>query len=134
LEVPELTCFSSPGTALGEHFMAETIFDKIIARQIPAQIVFEDSDVLAFKDVSPQAKIHVLVIPKKKARNLSEMRSWNPQDVGVFFQKVAMVAEHLGIPEKGFRTVLNTGQEGGQSVDYIHAHILGGESLSGNFS
>ena len=114
--------------------MAETIFDKIIARQIPAQIVFEDQDVLAFKDISPQAKIHVLVIPKKKARNLTELRAWDSRDVGIFFQKVAAVAEHLGLADKGYRTVLNTGNEGGQSVDYIHAHILGGEALSGQFS
>jgi histidine triad (HIT) family protein len=114
--------------------MPDTIFDKILAKTIPAQIVFEDLDVMAFKDISPQAKVHVLVIPKQKARNLSELREWNAGDVGKFFQKVAAVAAHLGLADKGYRVVLNTGQEGGQSVDYIHAHILGGEPLSGNFA
>lgn len=114
--------------------MTETIFDKILAHQIPVQIVFEDADVLAFKDIAPQAKVHVLVIPKKKARNLSELQTWAAQDVGLFFQKVAVVAAHLGLETTGYRTVLNTGSDGGQSVDYIHAHLLGGEPLSGNFS
>lgn len=114
--------------------MSDTIFDKILAKQIPAQVVFEDDDVLAFKDISPQAKIHVLVIPKKKARNLNELRNWQAQEVGQFFQKVAFVADKLGLAANGYRTVLNTGREGGQSVDYIHAHILGGESLSGRFA
>lgn len=114
--------------------MSDTIFDKILAKQIPAQVVFEDHDVLAFKDISPQAKVHVLVIPKKKARNLNELRHWKPEDVGNFFHKVAMVAEHLGLAQSGYRTVLNTGNEGGQSVDYVHAHILGGECLSGKFA
>jgi histidine triad (HIT) family protein len=114
--------------------MSDTIFDKILAKQIPAQIVYEDNDVLAFRDISPQAKVHVLVIPKKKARNLNELRSWRPEDVGIFFQKVASVAEQLGLAGSGYRTVLNTGHEGGQSVDYVHAHILGGESLSGRFA
>jgi histidine triad (HIT) family protein len=114
--------------------MSDTIFDKILAGQIPAQIVYEDQDILAFKDISPQAKIHVLVIPKKKARNLSELQSWRADEVGTFFQKVAAVADKLGLANSGYRTVLNTGREGGQSVDYVHAHILGGESLSGHFA
>jgi len=114
--------------------MAETIFDKILSRQIPAQIVFEDDEILAFKDISPQAKIHVLVIPKKKARNLGELRQWDAREVGQFFQKVATVAEHVGLKDHGYRTVLNTGADGGQSVDYVHAHILGGEPLSGHFA
>jgi histidine triad (HIT) family protein len=114
--------------------MSTTIFDKILSRQIPAHIVFEDADILAFKDIAPQAKVHVLVIPKKRARNLNELANWSPADVGIFFQKVAMVAEHLGLSRSGYRTVLNTGEQGGQSVDYIHAHILGGEALSGRFA
>jgi histidine triad (HIT) family protein len=114
--------------------MAETIFDKILRREIPANVVYEDDDILAFNDISPQAKQHILVIPKKKARNLTELRDWDSQQVGVFFQKVALVAERVGMGQSGYRTVLNTGQHGGQSVDYIHAHILGGEQLSGHFS
>jgi histidine triad (HIT) family protein len=125
---------SSPTPRLFEDSMAETIFDKILARQIPAQIVFEDQHVIAFKDISPQARVHVLVVPKKKARNLSELQQWQASEVGLFFQKVAEVADLLGLKETGYRTVLNTGEQGGQSVDYIHAHILGGEALSGRFA
>ena len=114
--------------------MAETIFDKILRREIPASIVYEDDDVLAFKDIAPQARIHVLVLPKKKAKNLSELQQWDSRLVGAFFQKVAMIADKIGVSNSGYRTVLNTGADGGQSVDYMHAHILGGESLSGRFS
>lgn len=114
--------------------MADTIFDKILRREIPASIVYEDDDVLAFNDISPQAKKHILVIPKRKARNLSELRNWDTHAVGHFFQKVVLVAEKAGLVQSGYRTVLNTGRDGGQSVDYIHAHILGGEQLSGHFN
>jgi len=114
--------------------VAETIFDKILRREIPANIVYEDDDVLAFKDIAPQARVHVLVVPKRKAANLNELQHWDRQHVGAFFQKVAMVADKIGVSKSGYRTVLNTGADGGQSVDYIHAHILGGEPLSGRFS
>lgn len=114
--------------------MADTVFDKILRHEIPATIVYEDDDVLAFRDISPQAKTHVLVIPKKRATNLSELQAWDSRDVGIFFQKVALVAEKIGVSKHGYRTVLNTGREGGQTVDYIHAHILGGEPLSGRFN
>ena len=113
--------------------MSETIFDKILAKQIPAKVVYEDQDVLAFQDVNPQAKVHVLVIPKRKAKSLNELREWPAEDVGRFFQKVAHVAHHLGVGAYGYRVVVNTGAGGGQSVDYVHAHILSGE-LSGDFA
>ena len=114
--------------------MNETIFDKILARKIPAQIVFEDDDVLAFRDIHPLAKIHVLVIPKRKAISFVDFQEWPPFEVGLFFQKVAKVAAHLGLARDGFRIVMNSGLNGGQTVDYAHVHILGGESLSGGFA
>lgn len=114
--------------------MSETIFDKILAKQIPANIVYEDDDVLAFKDIHPQAKIHILMIPKRKARSLNDLKDWEPKDVGLFFQKISVVAHHLGVGSKGYRVVMNTGLEGGQTVDYMHAHILAGESLTGEFA
>ncbi|MCX6124318.1 MAG: HIT domain-containing protein [Proteobacteria bacterium] len=114
--------------------MSETIFDKILARSIPAQIIFEDDDILAFRDIHPLAKIHILVIPKKKAGSFVEFQNWPAIEVGIFFQKVAMVAAHLGLSRDGFRIVMNTGLNGGQTVDYAHVHILGGESLSGGFA
>jgi histidine triad (HIT) family protein len=114
--------------------VAITVFDKIISRELPASIVYEDESVLAFHDINKQAKIHVLVIPKKKVRHLAEASTWPEQDLGTFFKKVAEVAQKLGLTEKGYRVVLNTGSDGGQTVDYLHAHILGGEALSGGFA
>lgn len=113
--------------------MSDTIFDKILAKQIPAKVVYEDQDVLAFHDVHPQAKVHVLVIPKRKARSLNDFRTWDAKDVGIFFQKVAEIAHHIGVGSHGYRVVVNTGAGGGQTVDYVHAHILSGE-LSGEFA
>lgn len=113
--------------------MSDTIFDKIIAKQIPAKIVYEDDEVLAFNDINPQAELHVLVIPKRRAKSMNELREWDPKDVGAFFQKVAHVAHHLGVGTHGYRMVVNTGKGGGQTVDYVHAHILSSDHLSGEF-
>lgn len=114
--------------------MAETIFDKILAKRIPAKIAFEDESVLAFHDIHPQAPVHVLVIPKKKLRSFHELNQWSAEETGLFMHKVAHVAQTLGLHPKGYRVVFNTGLEGGQSVDYIHAHILGGTPLNGAFA
>jgi histidine triad (HIT) family protein len=107
-----------------------TIFDKILSREIPAQIVYEDEAVLAFRDIQPQAPTHVLVIPKKKVARFSELGTLAAQDVGLFFAGVAKVASHLGLDKNGYRVVVNNGRDGQQTVDYIHAHILGGRGLS----
>jgi histidine triad (HIT) family protein len=106
-----------------------TIFDRILTGEISAAVVHSDDDVLAFKDIMPQAPIHILVIPKKRARNLSEAAEWSPETLGTFFKKVAQVAQKAGLLTGGYRVVLNTGRDAGQTVDYIHAHILGGEPL-----
>ena len=110
-----------------------TIFEKIIAREIPAHVVFENERVLAFQDISPQAETHVLVIPKKKAKDFLELCSWEEVEIGSFFKDVAEVAKKLGIDKSGFRTVMNTGVGGGQSVFYVHAHLLAGD-ISGSFA
>lgn len=107
----------------------ETIFDKILARQIPAAIVFEDDHVLAFKDIQPQARVHVLVIPKRRARSLHDLKDHPVAHIGEFMAGVARVAENLGLVQGGYRVVLNTGADAGQTVFYVHAHILGGEPL-----
>ncbi len=111
----------------------DTIFDKINAKQIPASIVFEDQHVLAFKDINPQANVHIIVIPKKKAASMADLTDWEPVEIGHFFKGVASTAKALGLDKNGYRVVLNTKYDGRQSVDYIHAHILGGECLSGEF-
>ncbi|MEY4630939.1 MAG: hypothetical protein RIQ81_1059 [Pseudomonadota bacterium] len=108
-----------------------TIFDKILAREIPAAIVFEDEHVLAFKDIHPQARVHVLVIPKRRAESLHDMARMKPEHVGEFMAAITRVASHLGLHEGGYRVVFNTGKDAGQTVFYVHAHILGGEALSG---
>ncbi|MCX6107458.1 MAG: histidine triad nucleotide-binding protein [Proteobacteria bacterium] len=107
-----------------------TIFDKILHREIPAQIVFEDDSVLAFRDVHPQAPTHVLVIPKKKLARFSELATAPAADVAAFFSSIARVASHLGLEKDGYRVVINNGRDAQQSVEYIHAHILGGRALS----
>lgn len=110
-----------------------TIFDKILAKQIPATVVYEDDAILAFHDISPQAKVHVLVIPKKRAINFAELADWSEHEIGIFFKGVTKVAHRLGLPKNGFRVVVNNGDHGGQTVHYLHAHILGGEPLPGTF-
>jgi histidine triad (HIT) family protein len=109
--------------------MSETIFEKILRREIPAKIAYEDADVLAFHDISPQAPIHVLVIPKHKWLRFADLKTAEPQLVGLYMMAVARVAADLGLDENGYRVVFNNGRDGQQTVDYIHAHILGGRSL-----
>lgn len=106
-----------------------TIFDKILKKEIPAQIVYEDNDILAFKDIAPKAPVHVLVIPKTKIRSLAEIGILEDLKVAKFIKKISVVAQQLGLDSKGYRVIFNCGKEGGQTVDYIHAHILGGRQL-----
>jgi histidine triad (HIT) family protein len=107
-----------------------TIFEKIMAGQIPSQKVFEDEHVFAFRDINPQAPVHVLVIPKKKVARLEAYKSADPVEAGSFLTRVAKVAAELGLEKRGYRVVINNGQDGQQSVEYLHAHILGGRQLS----
>lgn len=112
--------------------MAEnTVFDKILRGEIPCQSVYEDETIFAFRDIHPQAPTHVLVIPRKKMTGFVSLVDAEEYDVGAFFKGIARVAKHLGLDENGYRIVINQGRDGGQTVDYIHAHILGGKSLGG---
>jgi histidine triad (HIT) family protein len=108
---------------------SETIFERILHGGAPADVVYEDEHVLAFRDLRPQAPVHVLVIPKKRARNLSDLREWDATGAGGFIRGVAAAAASLGLEEAGYRVVMNCGRHGQQSVDYLHAHILGGRQL-----
>jgi len=110
--------------------MADTIFGKIIRREIPADIVYEDDTVLAFRDVSPQAPIHVLVIPKQPIVNLLDVVADQTLLLGQLMQAAIHIARMLGLAEDGFRVVINVGPDGGQSVDHLHLHILGGRHLT----
>lgn len=107
----------------------ETIFDKILDKRIPAKVVYEDEHVLAFHDVAPKAAVHVLVIPKKKAASFAEFKDRSSSEVGELFVRAAKVADILGL-KTGYRIVVNVGKDGGQTVDYVHVHILGGGGMS----
>jgi len=108
---------------------AQTVFDRIVKRELPARIVYEDSHVLAFHDIQPQAPIHVLVVPKLKATSVDELADRDPEEVGWFLRGVAATARSLGLTENGYRVVLNNGRDARQSVAYLHAHVLGGRPL-----
>ncbi|MEZ4742480.1 MAG: histidine triad nucleotide-binding protein [Bdellovibrionota bacterium] len=109
--------------------MDETIFDKIIAKKIPADLVYEDEDILAFKDINPQAPVHVLVIPKKKIGRFAELGHQSTNFIAKYFIGISKVAEHLGLEKDGYRVIFNNGEDAGQEVEYIHAHILAGRRL-----
>ena len=106
----------------------ETVFDKILKKEIPANVVYEDESVLAFHDIGPQAPVHVLVIPKKKVTGFDQLAAESPDFIGDYIKKVSMVAEKLELSD-GYRIVFNNGKNGQQTVEYIHAHILGGRQM-----
>ena len=107
-----------------------TIFAKIINREIPATILFEDDLCLAFKDISPQAPVHVLVIPKKPIERVALADSSDETLLGHLLTTAATLAKTLGISESGFRLVINNGRDGGEAVPHLHVHLLGGRALS----
>jgi histidine triad (HIT) family protein len=109
--------------------MAETIFKKIIYKQIPARIVHEDDHCLAFHDVAPQAPVHVLVIPKKEIESLEHLANEDAALLGHIWLTIQKIAREQGLASDGYRVVVNCGQNGGQSVDHLHFHILGGRPL-----
>ena len=106
-----------------------TIFTKIINREIPADIVYEDDLCLAFHDVSPQAPVHVLLIPKKPVESLDGFEQEDTALAGHLLSQVPKIAAQLDLAD-GYRTVINTGKDGGQTVFHLHIHILGGRSLT----
>ncbi len=109
-----------------------TIFEKILNKEISADIVFENEKVLAFNDISPQAKTHILFIHKlKKTKNLSEMVMDEPEQVLETFQAIANYAQEKGLDKSGYRIVTNQGVSGGQSVFYTHFHLLADQALGG---
>jgi histidine triad (HIT) family protein len=107
----------------------KTIFKRIIDREIPAKIIHEDELCLAFHDVNPQAPTHVLVIPKKEIPSLADAGDDDGALLGHLLVTAKKVAAQLGL-ENGYRTVINCGRDGGQSVDHLHVHVLGGRSLA----
>ena len=107
---------------------AKTIFQKIIDKEIPANIVFEDDRCLAFHDVAPQAPVHVLVIPKKPIASVAAIEAADAPLIAHLWLVIRNLAAQLGL-EGGYRVVVNCGRDGGQSVDHIHFHLLGGRQM-----
>lgn len=106
--------------------MSDCIFCRIIAGEIPSQKVYEDEKMIAIKDVAPAAPVHVLLLPKQHYDNIMTA---DPELVKHMLGKVETLATQLGVKEKGFRIVINTGKEGGQSVNHLHIHLIGGKEL-----
>ncbi len=109
--------------------MSKTLFERIVAREVPATIVYEDEQVLAFRDIKPQAPTHVLVVPKKPIPRIAEAQPADQQMLGYLLLKAAQVADQLGLTKSGFRLVFNTGPDAGEAVPHLHCHILGGRQL-----
>ncbi len=110
--------------------MSKTLFEKIVAREIPAQIVFEDNLVLAIRDLHPQAPTHVLIFPKQPVSRIAEATPDNHKLLGHLLLKAAEVADKLGLKESGYRLVINNGKDGGETVPHLHCHILGGRHMA----
>ena len=109
---------------------ADCLFCKIIDRQIPASIVYEDDRVIAFNDINPQGPTHVLVVPKRHIATLNDLSPEDDGLVGEVVRRAASIASERGISTGGFRTVFNTNREAGQTVFHIHLHLIGGRSLT----
>ena len=108
---------------------ASCLFCKIVAGEIPADVVHDDDRLLAFRDIDPQAPVHVLVIPKEHVASLADTLDAHRDVLGGALLLARELALAEGIAEAGFRTVINTGRDGGQSVDHLHLHVLGGRAL-----
>jgi histidine triad (HIT) family protein len=109
--------------------MSKTLFEKIVAREIPATIVYEDDLVLAFRDIKPQAPQHVLIVPKKPIPRLAEAGAEDHKILGHLLLKAAEVARQLGLDQSGFRLVFNNGPDAGEAVPHLHGHIIGGRRM-----
>jgi len=109
--------------------MADTIFGKIIRREIPADIVYEDDDVLAFRDINPQAPLHVLFVPKQAVATLNDLGTEHERVVGRLVLAAAAYAKREGFSERGYRMVMNCNRDGGQTVFHIHLHLLAGRAM-----
>ena len=110
--------------------MEKTIFDQIISKEIPSDIVHEDSTYLAFKDINPQAPIHVLIIPKKRISTINDLKEEDGKVVGEMILIAKDIAKSLNIDDDGYRLVFNCNDNGGQTVNHIHLHLLGGRQLN----
>ena len=107
----------------------ETIFDKIIKKEIPADIVHENEKILAFKDINPQAPIHILIIPKKRIPTINDIQSNDHELIGELVTTAKEIAKDLNVDDDGYRLVFNCNSNGGQEVYHIHLHLLAGRQM-----
>lgn len=111
--------------------MSETIFSKIIRKEIPADVVLENDKILAFRDIRPQAPVHILIIPKINIPTVNEINGHDHAELlGAMFDAATTIARNEGIHETGYRLVINCNQNGGQEVYHLHMHLLGGRKMS----
>ena len=109
--------------------MDDCLFCKIAAKQIPSQKVYEDEHVYAFKDIHPVAPVHIIVIPKLHIKNVNEINKKNSKEVQKIFEVIPKIAKIAMVDEKGYRVITNIGENGGQTVNHLHFHIIGGKKL-----
>jgi histidine triad (HIT) family protein len=110
--------------------MTDCLFCKVINREIPASIVYEDDRMLAFNDVNPQGPTHVLIVPKRHIATLNDLTPEDDATVGEMIRRAAVIANERGISAAGFRTIFNTNRDAGQTVFHIHLHLIGGRNLA----
>ena len=110
--------------------MSDCIFCRIVNKEIPSQIVYEDEDVIAFKDINPVAPVHLLVIPKQHFKDLNSTTSVDENLLGHILSVANSLATEFGVSESGYRVVTNIGKDGGQLVQHLHFHMIGGKMLS----
>ncbi len=106
-----------------------TVFTKIIRREIPADILFEDEDILAFRDIHPLAPVHILIIPKREISSINDLAPEDASLIGKMILAARDVAKNLNISEKGYKLLFRVGRDGGQEIPHIHLHLIGGAKL-----
>ncbi|MEE4217223.1 MAG: histidine triad nucleotide-binding protein [Xanthomonadales bacterium] len=111
--------------------MSDDLFLKIIDREIPADIVYETEDLLAFRDIAPKAPTHILIVPKEHIRTANDLEPQHAELVGKMFLVAAELADQEGIAEDGYRLVMNCNRSGGQVIFHIHLHLIGGRQMEG---
>jgi histidine triad (HIT) family protein len=109
--------------------VADCLFCRIARKEIPAKLVHEDDDVVAFEDINPQAPVHVLVVPRRHVASLNDLGAGDDALVGKLLRVAAGIARARGVAEPGWRAVVNVGKEGGQLVFHVHLHVLGGRPM-----
>jgi histidine triad (HIT) family protein len=110
--------------------MSECLFCKIVRGELPAKLVHQDADTVAFVDINPQAPTHVLIFPKKAVPRIAEAAAEDHKLLGHLLLKAAEVAEKIGLKKSGYRLVINNGSDGGETVPHLHCHILGGRHMA----